>query len=240
MKVFILCVTILCIANVNGGLHSLKRFHDGPSDSDEEVNLMKSWRLHTEREIKNVIGNPDELNLRINQLPSDLFEILWSFCNGNDDDDITTGELHQCSVSLASTFTFLPRKEYSLNLLIVDFLDTFNKIESVNLRNGRINEKDFHLFFVILATVQAEVIIDIFDDNDDGMLSGAELTNWSEYWRVKIGNEGVEDFSNEVVEALMQIMLDNADDGEWDETMTVDELTNFILQQWAMRIQGQE
>jgi len=222
MKVFFLCVTILCIANVNGGLHSLKPFDDAASDrSVSSFRIQSLWN-----EANNIhdfmISNHEKVLDVTDSMPDKIFYDLWEFCKAGPFDEATPDELARC---LRFNLAGLTEEDDEQGYMYAFVSKFFDVIDSDN--NGSLNFKEFKLFISLLAATEARSILKAFDNDGDNQLNKKEV---HAYYL----NSMVPDYGNISYNqwAAMKKAFNESSNGQ-SQISTVN-LTNFIIQVWGI------
>jgi len=230
MKAFFLCATILCIANVNCGLHflepsagaALDRFLgrlDGGWDLEQWVNEAKvtfAW----------INANPGQFQSLVNAIPKSDIAPLWKFCKKSD------GRVHMDILNLLveHIYGLVTTEEFKDG--VKDFVRP--KWATFDEDGNGYNFDEFTNFITTLAAIEARLYIKAYNENDDFMLNGYEIINW--YNSQVAGWKQLYGIDNEVIFAAMNNAYDNAHfDGD-ELTMNMLDLTKFILNEWAIRL----
>merc|ERR1712198_64152 len=164
MKTFILCLTILCIANVNSSLHSF----DAVSDRvpiDFIFNAI--WWEESVGVFEESISKPQIFRYKLDHLPKNSSKELWNACDRNEEDKITTTELVTCLIHLPFLgFYSGPDKVY----------DFANKYWYVIDRDGTasLNYDEFHHMLALFSLIDAEVVYRLFNRDSNHYLAGKE------------------------------------------------------------------
>jgi len=218
MKVFFLCVTILCIANVNGGLHSLKPFDDAAFDRSGTA--IDSWWNEASNINNFMITNHEFVLELIDSMPDKIFQNLWAFCKVDSLDEATSDELFGC---LKFNFAGLTEEEeqsymYSYGSKFFDSSDVDN--------NGSLNFKEFKHFISLLATTEARSILNAFDYDEDDQLNAKES---SDYY----SNSMIPDYRN--ISGNQWAAIKKAfNEAGTTGNMSTFNLTKFLIQLWGI------
>jgi len=230
MKVVILCVTILCIANVNCGLRSLEPSDGAALDRFLENEGTIDWALYFWAQAAQDLlvwsnANPGEFQQMLdNEIPNSYITPLWSFCKNKND----TVHIGQFKSLFKHIYGFGTPEEYIS--LVQHFVGTYWPTLDTDL-NG-LNFDEFKYLITMLAAIEATVYFQGYDYDSNGQLSGYEMKNFRTAQNAKWTEEGVnEDF----LAALQQAIVHAQDDGD-TSTMTMFELTKFILSEWVIRL----
>jgi len=220
MKAFTLLVTILCIANVNCGLHSLE-----PSawrlDRWDGSWAQHKWEEKAQVARNSINADPGHFQ-KVNTIPNSYITPLWKYTE-------IDGRLHgdQVGKLVTSIYGWGAKEAFrdKVREFVVKNWGFFDRDE-----NG-LDFQEFKDLIFMLAATEAQVYMEAFDFDGNNILSGNELTYWHNHLITLWSQEGV----NEDVHAAMKEAYNNAQ--EEGNRMTMFELTKFIVALWNIRLQ---
>jgi len=226
MKASMLCITVLCIANVNGALRPLDSFDDAASDRSG-LSRSESWSDVWWKEATIVYkfsrSYPQKARSKFDRFVEEPFLKLWYRCNQNFDDEVTHGELTTCARDL--TFLgFMQGQNW-----FYQFVEKYWTLIDEDSSGGLKYEK-FHDMFAFFALVDARVIFQAYKIDDDGYLAGKELRLW---WDHVITWTSQFQLNDDQLIAIRQVW----GMAETSKKMTTDDIANAEIKTWGIFFQ---
>ena len=117
-------------------------------------------------------ANPTEFSAAVNSVGDAAYAPLFSFCGGVDG-VVDSDELTSCAAKIAG---FVEMSETSQNFLYNFGAKYWGILDWDN--SGSLNFDEFKIGIGAFAATNARVVIDAYDVNADGILSGSELSAW--------------------------------------------------------------
>ena len=105
-----------------------------------------------------------------------MWKPLWNFCNANGDGSISASELTSCASNAAN---YVGMSDATQQFLYDFGVKYWNAVDQDG--DGSLNYNEYKYTMAGFAAVDARVIIKGFDSNEDGILSGSELTAWRNF-----------------------------------------------------------
>jgi len=219
MKAFILCITVLCIANLNGALRSLQDLHPQKKKWIDTV-----WEQNANNNKKIMNGNPEQIKIVVDSIPDSPIVYLHDICAGGLSGEVTSHELTKCfkfifdglveEDTLNDLYNFVP--------MVMDLIDTNS--------NGSLDFKEFKYLMSLLAATDALTIIYAYDANEDGAIKSDELQNFKHDLSTWIDENNVTAHQ----EALIKSALATEESKGY---MTMTNFANFFVQMWVILTQ---
>ena len=167
------------------------------------------------------VNQPGAFSDAVNSVGDASYQPSFNYCGGNDG-VVSAQELTVCAADIANYAGMSAEHQsfvYQFASKYWDVVDTDG--------NGALDFEEYKLAIGALAATNARVVIDAYDNNADGQLSGDELTAWK--------NQAVSAFSswdwsvNGQTYAALQAAYANAQtDGDWN-TCSMIEIARFQL-----------
>merc|ERR1712037_266954 len=155
-------------------------------------------------------NNPGAFSAAVNSIGDASYEPSFVYCGGNDG-VVSAKELTVCAADIAN---YVGMSQESRNVVDTD-------------ANGALDFEEYKLAIGAFAATNARVVIDAYDNNNDGQLSGNELTAWK--------NQAETAFSNwdwsvdgQTYAALQAAYANAQTDGDWN-TCSMIEIARFQL-----------
>jgi hypothetical protein len=117
-------------------------------------------------------ANPESFSAAVNSVGDAAYQPLFSFCGGVDG-VVDSDELTTCAAQIAG---FVEMSETSQNYLYSFGAKYWNILDWD--QSGSLNFDEFKIGIGAFAATNARVVIDAYDNNADGILSGSELSTW--------------------------------------------------------------
>jgi len=208
----LMCITVLCIANVNGALRSW----DEP-DWVQEANSFTDF----------LNGSPDTFKSFVDSMPDTAFVKLYEGCTGGLVGIATSAELNQC---LTFIFGGLMEEDklhdlYKFADKVTDNGDNGNLIDTD--KNGSLDGNEFKYLMSLLAAADALTVLDAYDTDANEALDSDELQNYYPSLTTWIGQLGV---SANQWAAIKSVLATEQSRGY----MSMFNFANFFVQMWAI------
>jgi len=246
MKSLILCVTVLCIANVNGTLRSLDSFYDAASDrsSRAEGEFRKDLAGHSTRSTMEERNDQNHLSAEMEYMAKWVNDEwgkearkIIDFINSNPGqlqsevnsmpDSPFANIWNTCkeiTSDLSGCFKIIFGGETETQNKLYDFVSKNNGYFD-NDDSGSLNYKEFKFLFAILAAIDTGFIFENFDADKDRILNSDEAKNYRQSCGECVNFNYVSD--NQVNEAYHS----NTDEHGW---MPQINMVNFFVQVWGI------
>merc|ERR1711872_953983 len=234
MKAFNLCVTVLAIANVNGALRPLDSFDDTASDriahsaklSNSEL---KAWGTHRWNEASDHLIRDHNTHSQneADSLSDASIEPLWHYCGSGN--ELLLKDLVGCLPTIIGWGSKDASEAYR-NYIMIILDDTWNLIDEDE--NGSLNFEEFKSLISAFATIDAEIIFDNFNADENHLLNLAETTNWMNTMYDIWAHEGLK--LTDEQEAYIKAAYLSTQNGEKDNQMVTADIAKVVVQLWAM------
>lgn len=185
-----------------------------------KINLIYRWN-----EALNVYdfasNNPAAFSEAVNSVGDASYQPSFNYCGGNDG-VVSAQELTVCAADIANYVGMSAEHQ----AFVYQFASKYWNVVDTD-GNGALDFEEYKLAIGAFAATNARVVIDAYDNNGDGQLSGDELTAWK--------NQAVTAFSNwdwsvdgQTFAALQAAYANAQTDGDWN-TCSMLEIARFQL-----------
>ncbi|CAG5080266.1 Oidioi.mRNA.OKI2018_I69.PAR.g9523.t1.cds [Oikopleura dioica] len=183
--------------------------------------LVENWWQAAQEVYAWASANPEDFrNAAVSM--GNRYDALWNFCNADGSDEVSGAEFTACAAAAANHFGMQEGTKQYLYDFGVKYWDVIDRDGS-----GGFSENEFKGGIAAFVGTNAKVLLKAYDSNDDGILSGQELSDWRAMFETRADKFGV-DLTPEKVQAMQAAWADAQTDGD-ASTGTLFELAKFQL-----------
>jgi len=224
MKAFILCVTVVCIANVNGAF----RPHPGLSLIDALISGRldeATSNIHSIRDNHALFLNPTD------EVTYAAIESLWYYCGSGN--ELLEDDLNGCLPTVIGwgikNEGFIEASRIYISTLLIKF----QRLIDWDL-NGSLDHGEFSNLIAVLVATDARIIFTMFNADGDKELSENDLSRWRNTMADIWSRSNLYLTDKQI--ANMNAAFLSAHYGD-EDPMTLVEVKRFIVQQWVILLE---
>jgi len=167
----------------------------------------------------------------MNMVDAPSVKAAFRFCDTDENGSATSDEVLQCSVSIADwADTSDMTRDYLYKFgqkywHVVDFDE-----------DGALNYDEFRNVWAGFAAVHAQMNLNAFDKNENGVMDASEIEAWKAEGAKMMQMFGWE-FTEDQLNAFKQMWIATDIDGDYGSRSMMEQI-NFLLKQWAYFIQN--
>lgn len=157
--------------------------------------LIENWWESAQEVYSWASANPQDFKAAAMSM-GNRYDALWNFCNADGSDEVSGAEFTACAAAAANHFGMKDSTKGYLYDFGVKYWDVIDRDGS-----GAFSENEFKGGIAAFVGTNAKVLLKAYDANEDGVLSGDELTAWRSNFLARANKFGV-DLTADKVEAM--------------------------------------
>jgi len=175
-------------------------------------------------------ANWGQFSAAANSVSDSQWKPLWTYCNTNGDATISADELTACASTAANYVGMSDNTQQFLYDFGVKYWDIVDADKS-----GNLDYEEYKYTMAAFAAVDARVILGAFDGDNNGILTGSELTELRQFVTTALTSNSWNPSANDI-NAVKAAWANAQVDGD-DNSASMIELSKFIIGTWNVLLQ---